>query len=130
MFLDPNMHSKDGTAALGSKGGVKWSEDGSYVAYEVKKSGSDWATIYVRDTKTKKDLNDELNWVKFSVISWTPDNKGFFYGRYKEPKSIMSQKDKAGEETDSSKNHMIFYHRVGTSQDKDILIHEDPSNPL
>ena len=75
VFLDINSMSKDGTAALGSKNEVQWSGDGRYLAYTVKKGGSDWGTIYVRDSKTKKDLKaDVLKWVKFSAISWTNDS--------------------------------------------------------
>ena len=35
---------------------------------------------------TGEDLDDELKWVKFSCLSWTHDNRGFFYNRYQEPK--------------------------------------------
>jgi prolyl oligopeptidase len=45
----------------------------------VTKGGSDWSTIRVREVSTIKDLDEELVWVKFSSMSWTPDNKGFFY---------------------------------------------------
>ena len=33
-----------------------------------------------------KDLADHLKWIKFSSAAWTPDGKGFFYGRFPEPK--------------------------------------------
>jgi prolyl oligopeptidase len=48
VFLDPNTLSEDGTSAVS---GNSWSEDGMFMAYQVKKAGSDWATIYVRDAK-------------------------------------------------------------------------------
>ena len=54
--------------------------------------GSDFFTIYVRPTSEPlapvpsaevshddKRLPDEIRFVKFSSISWTHDNKGFFY---------------------------------------------------
>jgi protease II len=46
VFLDPNTLSSDGTASLDS---YEWSEDGNFMAYTVKKSGSDWTTIHIRD---------------------------------------------------------------------------------
>ena len=55
----------------------------------VNKKGSDVITIFVRSTDspfTKDEgahdsgrLPDELKFVKFSSINWTPDSKGFFY---------------------------------------------------
>ena len=35
---------------------------------------------------TGKQLPDVIRWVKFSSLSWTEDGKGFFYGRYPEPR--------------------------------------------
>ena len=49
VFLDPNELSADGTAAIGGK---SWSTDGQYVAYQVQRGGSDWATIHVRSAET------------------------------------------------------------------------------
>lgn len=45
--------------------------------------GSDWVTVYVRktinDEEGKKPLPDVIEWVKFSSLSWTIDEKGFIY---------------------------------------------------
>jgi len=57
VFLDPNQFSENGTAALGAK---SWSEDGKYLAYQIQRAGSDWATISVRSAETGQDLEDEL----------------------------------------------------------------------
>ena len=38
--------------------------------YTIKESGSDWASAKIRDTRTMKDLNDKLEWLKFSQIEW------------------------------------------------------------
>jgi len=48
--------------------------------------------------------HDELKWVKFSGMSWTKDNKGFFYSRFDAPKTMEKDSmDKAGTETDKLK---------------------------
>lgn len=78
VFFDPNTLSTDGTVSL-SNVTVKFSNDGKLWAYGLQKSGSDWNTIKIRDVDTGKDLDDELIKVKFSGISWTKDDKGFFY---------------------------------------------------
>ncbi|RUM80226.1 MAG: hypothetical protein DSZ15_01355, partial [Candidatus Thioglobus sp.] len=50
------------------------------VSYRLSKSGSDWNEIYVRDIETAKDIDEHIEWVKFSGISWY-DN-GFYYSGY------------------------------------------------
>src|SRR5688572_27389427 len=81
VLLDPNLLSVDGTVALS---GQAASDNGRYLAYGISTSGSDWRELHVRDVNTGRDLPDTVKWVKFSNISWTHDNKGFFYSRYDE----------------------------------------------
>ncbi|XP_033235755.1 prolyl endopeptidase [Drosophila pseudoobscura] len=120
-FLDPNKLSDDGTIALAQK---SFSDDGSYMAYGLSESGSDWIKILIRNTETGKDLNEILNKVKFSEISWTKDNKGFFYCRYSEQDGKTD-----GSETKQNENQKLYYHRLGESQDKDTLVVEFPDEP-
>jgi prolyl oligopeptidase len=104
--------AEDGTAALRK---TVWSPDGKFMAYQVSRGGSDWVEIYLKDCETFKDLDDHLKWVKFSCITWTKDNLGFFYQKYDAPKSFENKDDaKAGTETDKDSAHKAFYHRVGT----------------
>lgn len=48
-------------------------------------------------------------------MTWTPDNKGFFYQRYDAPKkeTLLTR----GTGTEKLVFPKIFYHRVGTSQE-------------
>lgn len=71
--------SEDGTTALKS---ISFSKSGAWCAYSVAKAGSDWVSIKIRNVESGEDLPEELEWVKFSCIEWTHDNKGFFYNRY------------------------------------------------
>ena len=120
--------AEDGTAALRK---TVWSPDGKFMAYQVSRGGSDWVEVYLRDCETFQDLPDHLKWVKFSQITWTPDNLGFFYARYEEPKSLENKEGaKAGTETDKDSAHSVYYHRVGTKQEEDVLIYEKPDEPL
>lgn len=115
VLLDPNTLSSDGTVALS---GLSVSDDGKLMAYSLSASGSDWQEWKVRDVVTGKDLPDNLKWVKFSGASWSPDNQGFFYSRYDEPKG------------DALKGinyfQKLFYHRLGTDQSQDVLIYDRP----
>lgn len=120
VLLDPNSLSSDGSIALA---GYQASDDGKYLSYELSRGGSDWQTIHVRDVTTGKDLADEVHWVKFSGVSWTHDDKGFFYSRYPEPPS--------GEGAISQEvvDQKLYYHRLGTPQKDDVLIYARPDLP-
>jgi prolyl oligopeptidase len=119
VLLDPNKWSRDGTVALT---GMEVSDDGKYLAYGVAEAGSDWQSWHVMEVATARILPDELKWVKYSGAAWTPDGKGFFYGRFDEPK--------AGEKYQRiTLNQKVYYHRVGTSQGDDVLVYRRPDHP-
>lgn len=124
VLLDPNALSEDGTVSLNT---FSVSEDAKYLAYALSSSGSDWATIKVMRIEDKNVEPDTLSWVKFSSISWTHDNKGFFYSRYPAPKD--GEVVDAGTETNSNLYHMLYYHFLGTDQSGDILCWKDHENP-
>ena len=110
IFLDPNNFSKDGTTSLG---GVSFSKDGKTLAYSISEGGSDWRKILVMNSETKEIIEDTLNDIKFSGMSWFK-NEGFYYSSYEKPKgSELSAK------TDQ---HRVFYHKIGTPQKEDQLI--------
>ena len=119
VLLDPNVLSPDGTVALS---GQAPSHDGHYLAYSLSTSGSDWKELHVRDVNNARDLPDTVKWVKFSGISWTQDNKGFFYSRYDEATS-------GNKMTNVNRNQKIYYHRVGQPQSRDELIYDRPDKP-
>ncbi len=119
VLLDPNKWSKDGTIALS---GHAISDDGKYLAYGVAEAGSDWQTWKVLDVAAAKTLADEVKWVKYSGAAWAHDGKGFFYSRYPAPK--------AGEEFQKlTFNMLLCYHRVGSPQSEDVVVHRRPDHP-
>jgi prolyl oligopeptidase len=111
VFLDPNTMSADGTASVSL---ISFSKDKKYVAYSVNQSGSDWQNIYVMEVATRKKQTDELNWVKFGGASW--HGNGFYYSRYDAPK-------KGKEFSNTNEYQKIYYHKLGTPQQNDILIY-------
>ena len=117
VFLDPNTFSDDGTVALS---GLAFNKDGSYLAYMVSEGGSDWNTAYVMNTETGELMDDKLEWIKFSGLSWSKD--GFFYSRYPAP-------DGGDELSAKNEFHQLFYHKIGTDQSKDRKVYEDLDNP-
>jgi prolyl oligopeptidase len=118
VLLDPNTMSEDGTVALA---GTDISKDGKYLAYKIARAGSDWNEIFVMDLESGETLDDHIEWVKFSGISWKDD--GFYYGSYDPPAE--------GEElSDKNENHKIYYHKIGTPQEEDILVYENQEFPM
>lgn len=117
VFLDPNTFSEDGTTALG---GLSFSDDYKYTAYNISEGGSDWRTAYIMDTESKQLLDDEIKWIKFSGMSWYKD--GFYYQRFDEPNE--------GDELSATNQYgKVYYHKVGTEQSEDKLVYSNPGNP-
>ncbi len=117
LLLDPNKFSLEGTTSLAA---FSVSKNGRYAVVGKSAGGSDWRTFFVMDLLTKKYSKDSLAWVKVSGAAWQGD--GFFYSRYPAP-------EKGKELSVKNENHQVYYHKAGTTQDKDELIYEDKVNP-
>lgn len=76
VLLDLNELAPDGTLSLSQ---YYFSNDGTLIGYKVSKSGSDWSEIKIRNVESGQDYPETLKRVKFTDISFTHDNKGFFY---------------------------------------------------
>jgi prolyl oligopeptidase len=119
VLLDPNSWSRDGTVALG---GVAITDDAKYAAYASAEAGSDWQVIRVVEVASGQQLPDEIKWVKFSGISWTNDDKGFFYSRFPAVE--------AGKAYQSlNRNQKVYYHRLGTPQSDDPVVYQSADHP-
>jgi prolyl oligopeptidase len=112
-ILDPNQWSEDGTKAL-----AVWapSEDGKLVAYAIQENGSDWRTIRILDVQSGTVLADEIAWARFTLIAWAADGSGFFYSGSPKP-------DESGRSDAHVVNHAVYFHRLGTQQSEDRLVH-------
>jgi len=119
VLLDPNTLSADGTVALS---GLSFSDDGSLLAYATSEGGSDWMTWRVRDVESGKDLDDVIEWSKYSGASWRKDGTGFYYGALDAPEpgqELLAQ----------SRLLRVLFHRLGTVQEDDRLVFELPDDP-
>ncbi|MGP4727777.1 prolyl oligopeptidase family serine peptidase [Agrobacterium deltaense] len=118
LLIDPNAWSDDNGDAIG-----EWSvsDDGRHVAFSVQKGGTDWRTIRVLDVESGNELQDVVEWARFSNISWAPDSSGFFYSRMPEPAQSASGA--------AISNHAVYFHRLGTPQAEDRLIYSTPDQP-
>ena len=111
VFIDPNNFSTDKTTSLS---GLSFSKTGKICAYSISEGGSDWRKIILIDVYSKKILEDTLVNIKFSGISWKKD-EGFFYSSYDKPDG-----SELSEKTDQ---HKLYYHKLNSSQQNDILIY-------
>lgn len=111
IFLDPNKFSAGGTSSLDQ---IKFTKDGSLAAYSISEGGSDWRKVVVINTKTKQFVGDTLYDVKFSGLAWKA-NEGFYYSSYDKPKEGSNL-------SGLTQYHKLFYHKLGTSQTKDVLV--------
>ncbi len=118
LVADPNSFSKDGTTRMTA---FNLNKKGTYAVIGLSEGGSDWQTYTVRDMLTGKDLADKLEWVKISGIAWK--NNGFYYSRYPAPDKGASALSVKNE------NHQLWYHKVNTLQNEDVLIYENKENP-
>ncbi len=116
LLLDPNTLSTDGTVALT---GWSVSKDGRWLAYATSAAGSDWLRWQVRSVDRGQDLEDVIEWSKFSGAAWLPNGSGFFYARYDAPQE--------GEEfAQANYFQKLYFHRLGDPQSADRLVYERP----
>lgn len=112
ILVDPNFISTKDHISLMD---YSVSLDSKLLAYQFSRNGSDWGEIKIINLNTEIHLKDHLKNVKFSRIAWK-DN-GFYYSRYPE------------QGLDKTSGQQIFYHKIGTEQDQDILIFKRDNNP-
>lgn len=115
VVLDPNAWDAEGRVSLA---GFVLDHDATRAAYGVSNAGSDWTTWKVLDVATATDLDDVLEWSKFTSAEWLPDGSGFFYGRFDEPQGDAME--------DVNFFQKLCLHRLGTAQAEDILVYERP----
>ena len=115
VIVDPNSLSDDGTVAMTN---FSVCGEGRYVAYATAANGSDWQEIKVRDVNTGEELIDVIEWVKFTRVVWSPKGNGFYYSRFPEPGTIAEEEE--------GTHNKVYYHQLGTPQEEDILMHEQP----
>ncbi len=118
VFIDPNTFSEDGTIGLR---GVFFTKDGTLSVHMISDGGSDWRNAITMDVASKEVIEDTLKNVKFSGISWRMKD-GFYYSSYDKPLdgSQLSAK---------TQHHKLYFHSLGSSQDKDELIFGGEKQP-
>lgn len=118
LLLDPNAWASDGATALA---GWWASPDGSKLGYSVQDGGTDWRILKVLDVTTGEELADEVQWAKFTGLSWVGE-EGFLYSRFPEPEE--------GQDFQAlNYNQAVYFHKLGTPQSEDELVFATPDEP-
>ena len=114
ILIDQNEFSTDGTVAI-----TNFFPDNKnhYIAYTLAKSGSDRQRIFIYDTHKQNIIDDKLEWVKFTNISWDTENKGFYYTRFPEVGTVPKE--------DENNYCQVYWHKIGNKQKDDILIYKN-----
>lgn len=118
LLLDPNTWSADGSLAL-----AQWepSPSGRYLAFAEQEAGSDWRRMRVVEVGSGRVLDDRIDWANDTEIAWVGD-EGFLYSRFPAPA--------ADEDPRAPRyNKAVWFHRTGTPQNQDVLVHATPDHP-
>jgi len=117
VVVNPNVLSADGTVAV-TTAALNW--DGTRLAYGLSRSGSDEQEVRIREVDGGMDLDEVLQWCRFTTIAWRHDGSGFFYSRFPDPNTVS--------EEDRMNYNRLYWHCLGTPQSADVLIYERPDN--
>lgn len=119
VLIDPNTFAADGSTVLRS---TSFTEDGTLVAYTRAKGGADLTTLHVMEVGTGRILPDTLPENRNAFGGWAPDKSGFYYTTFPLPKDRSAL-------TAAFKHHKVYFHRLGTPIEQDVLIHEQADQP-
>ena len=91
------------------------SPDGRFVAVEIAAGGSEEGVVHVLDVATGKPLNDKIDRVWESSVSWVSSEKRFFYTRLQKLGPGMTELDK-------ELNMTAYLHRLGDNPERDTPV--------
>lgn len=112
VLLDPTrMPGGSATTAL------DWyepSNDGSLIAYGISQGGTEDSVLRIRRVADGSDLPDVIDRTRFAALAWRPQNRGFFYSRYPDPKTVPKGEERL--------HRRIYEHRLGDDPANDRLV--------
>ena len=70
------------------------SPNGRYVAYGLSQQGSEDASLYLVDVRTKRPIGAPISRAQYGSVDWAPDSKSFHFVRLQEMKPGMPETEK------------------------------------
>lgn len=110
-LIDPSVINQGKNFSIDN---IKISPDNKILALVLSEDGSDWKTIKFLDIETRKIVYENLDFVKYSPVYWSED--GLFYIKYDVKDKLQAFKGNIG-------GRALYYHKLGTSPDEDVLIY-------
>jgi len=101
VLVDPHPLSPDHSTSVTFK---DVSEDGTLVAYEIRKGGADEVEIHFLNVDTKKELDDHLPAARYFGLQIVPDKSGCYY-------DVMT-----------AEGPRVRWHKLGTDVNDDVEI--------
>ena len=86
--------------------------DGRRLAYGISAGGSEQSLLHVLEVDTGKLLEESIDRTSNSVVAWQPDNRSFFYLRYRKPTADTPASERLY-------NGRTYLHNLGTHADGD-----------
>ena len=86
--------------------------DGRLIAYGVSLGGSEESVLHVLDVAGARTFAEAIDRTMLNVVSWLPDNRGFFYLRYPKPTPDMKA-------ADTLYNARTYRHALGSNPNGD-----------
>ena len=117
VLVDPNDAREDATVSLSD---FMPDPAGNIVAYALADGGTDWQVWHFKRVANGTDYPDELRFTKFWGVSWARDGSGVYYSRY--PALANGHGDDTGRPA-------VYFHQLGTPQDRDRLVYEVTDHP-
>ena len=101
VLLDPQSLSPDHSTSVAL---MAASHDASLVAYGVRVGGQDETTIHFLDTKTRRDLPEQLPQATYYSVEFEPNSHGLYYART------------------TPDGPRVFHHAMGSAATSDVEI--------
>jgi len=111
-LFNPNLLDKNADYSID---GIALSGDNKTLALILARNSGDWKTIRFLDIESRKLLQDTVKFVKYSPIYWS--GNGVFYVKY-------DVKNTQESFSGNIKGRTLYYHKIGTKQEHDILIYQ------
>ncbi len=111
VLIDPNKLAKQGIVSVDY---WRVSPKGTYIAYGLSCGGDENATLYIKKVKAGKILKDTIKNARWAIVSWLPDESGFFYVCEPAPGSVP--------QGDEHYFRRIFFHQLGDDSKNDQMI--------
>ncbi|MFL6662287.1 MAG: prolyl oligopeptidase family serine peptidase [Rhizobacter sp.] len=120
LLVDPDALEKK----TGKPHAINWympSPDGRHVAYGLSEGGSESATLYVMDVKTRRTVGEPVTRADYGYPDWAPDGRSLRFVRLQELKPGMA-------ETEKYQRPMVWQYRLaaGKPDPKPVLGMDTP----